>query len=246
MPISERLVRQFTFDCVERLTRATALPDVAAELLRAGEALGFDNFCISGLPSPGEPLEPYVVLCGWPTAWMERYNTKGFVHSDPVVRLIRQTTMPFAWSEAVFDPDDTQAAQVMEEAVEFGLVQGLAVPIHTPQCLQATVTFGGRHMELSSDERAALHLIAIYAHGHARSLLKPGRVAEIPQGHGLSPREAECLRWAAAGKTTWEISVILGLSQRTIEEYLGNAALKLGAVNRVQAVAEALRRKIIA
>ena len=100
-------------------------------------------------------------------------------------------------------------------------------------------------MDLSRDERAALHLIAIYAHGQARSFLTPGAAPRSFVNQGLSPREKECLRWSACGKTTWEISVILGLSQRTIEEYLGKAALKLGAVNRVQAVAEALRRKII-
>jgi LuxR family quorum sensing-dependent transcriptional regulator len=53
------------------------------------------------------------------------------------------------------------------------------------------------------------------------------------------------VRWAASGKSAWDIGAILGLSQRTIEEYLANAALKLGAVNRVQSVAEAIRRKII-
>jgi LuxR family quorum sensing-dependent transcriptional regulator len=238
-------VRQFTFDCVERLTSSTTLEGVAAELKRAGEALGFESFCISGLPPPGEPVNPYLMLSGWPEGWHHRYAEMGYVHADPVARLLRRTTMPFQWSEAFYRPDDLEARRVMDESVEFGLVQGFAVPIHTPEGLQAGVTFGARHMDLSRDERSALHLIAIYAHGQARSFLRPGQAPGAPQGHGLSPREAECLRWAASGKTTWEISVILGLSQRTIEEYFGNAALKLGAVNRVQAVAEALRRKII-
>jgi LuxR family quorum sensing-dependent transcriptional regulator len=61
----------------------------------------------------------------------------------------------------------------------------------------------------------------------------------------LSPREVECLGLAAAGKSEWEISRILGISEHTSEKHLLNAKMKLGAVNRVQAVAEAIRRGFI-
>jgi LuxR family transcriptional regulator, quorum-sensing system regulator BjaR1 len=61
----------------------------------------------------------------------------------------------------------------------------------------------------------------------------------------LTPRERECLKWAAGGKSEWEISQILGISEHTCEKHLLNAKAKLGAANRVQAVAEAIRRGYI-
>jgi LuxR family quorum sensing-dependent transcriptional regulator len=61
----------------------------------------------------------------------------------------------------------------------------------------------------------------------------------------LTPRERECLKWAARGKSEWEISQILGISEHTSEKHLLNAKTKLGASNRVHAVAEALRRGLI-
>lgn len=61
----------------------------------------------------------------------------------------------------------------------------------------------------------------------------------------LSAREIECLLLASAGKSEWEISRILGISEHTSEKHLMSAKTKLGAVNRVQAVAEALRRGYI-
>ncbi|TIM27261.1 MAG: helix-turn-helix transcriptional regulator, partial [Mesorhizobium sp.] len=61
----------------------------------------------------------------------------------------------------------------------------------------------------------------------------------------LTPRERECMQWAAVGKSEWEISQILGISEHTSEKHLLNAKSKLGAVNRVQAVAEAIRRGYI-
>lgn len=57
----------------------------------------------------------------------------------------------------------------------------------------------------------------------------------------LSERERECLRWVSVGKTAWETAVILGLSRRTIEFHLKNAARKLGASNKVHATTTAIR-----
>lgn len=71
---------------------------------------------------------------------------------------------------------------------------------------------------------------------------RPAKTGERPL---LSPRERECLQWTAAGKTTWEIAGILEISQNTIDGYIASATKKLGAVNRTQAVAEALRRGLI-
>ena len=61
----------------------------------------------------------------------------------------------------------------------------------------------------------------------------------IPSDVKLSKREIECLRWAAVGKTDSEIALILGRSCATIRFHIHNAALKLNAVNRSQAVFKA-------
>ncbi|WP_367716208.1 autoinducer binding domain-containing protein [Nitratireductor sp. GISD-1A_MAKvit] len=76
----------------------------------------------------------------------------------------------------------------------------------------------------------------------ARRKLGPGhllyRRGDVPR---LTPREKECLQWAAQGKSEWEVSQILGISEHTAEKHLLNAKTKLGASNRVHAVAEAIR-----
>jgi len=58
---------------------------------------------------------------------------------------------------------------------------------------------------------------------------------------GLTLRELDCLRWTAEGKTSSEIAAIIKLSEHTVNHYLIAAARKLDCVNRVQAVAKALR-----
>lgn len=61
----------------------------------------------------------------------------------------------------------------------------------------------------------------------------------------ISARERECLNWAARGKTSWEISQILGVTESTIIYHLRNATRKLNAANRLHAVAKALKASII-
>lgn len=58
----------------------------------------------------------------------------------------------------------------------------------------------------------------------------------LPGDCHLSPREVECLRWVAQGKTDYEISVILGCSHAGIRYHLTRASERLGAMNRAQAV----------
>ena len=56
----------------------------------------------------------------------------------------------------------------------------------------------------------------------------------------LSPRQIECLSLAAAGQTSLEIAATLGLSSRTVDQYISEACGRLQVRNRVQAVAKAV------
>jgi DNA-binding CsgD family transcriptional regulator len=61
----------------------------------------------------------------------------------------------------------------------------------------------------------------------------------------LSERELECLEWVSLGKTSWETGLILGVSERTINFHLLNAARKLNVYGRQAAVAIALRQNLL-
>ena len=185
------------------------------------------------------------MACAWPDEWSDRYKAKDYIHIDPVIRRVRQATMPFMWSEASYDPCEAAVASMMGEAAELGLAEGFAIPIYTVQGFQAIVTFGARQWEMGVEERAALHLVGIYAHSAARACLPRIGTEFNTDRPRLSDRETEVLKWSAAGKTAWEISMILRISQRTAEQYLESAGRKLHATNKVQAVAEALRRQLI-
>lgn len=61
----------------------------------------------------------------------------------------------------------------------------------------------------------------------------------------LEAAELEALKLFASGKTADEIAAFLGVSKSMVMHYLRVAARKLGARNRVHAVAIAVRKGLI-
>jgi DNA-binding response OmpR family regulator len=61
----------------------------------------------------------------------------------------------------------------------------------------------------------------------------------------LNDREIETLTWVARGKTSLEISQILGLSKRTVDFHIDNARNKLGVSTRTEAAIKAVTGRLI-
>ncbi|HGJ5884161.1 helix-turn-helix transcriptional regulator [Arsenophonus sp.] len=52
----------------------------------------------------------------------------------------------------------------------------------------------------------------------------------------LTKRENEVLHWVSAGKTYWEISVILRIKEGTVKFHMGNVVRKLNVCSAKQAI----------
>ncbi len=61
----------------------------------------------------------------------------------------------------------------------------------------------------------------------------------------LTARENEVLEWVARGKSAREIGEILQITKRTVDAHVHSAVRKIGATNRVNAVAIGIRDRII-
>jgi len=57
----------------------------------------------------------------------------------------------------------------------------------------------------------------------------------------LSNRELECLFLQLRGKTAKQIAIVLGLSKRTVEDYLDNIKSKLGCQNKAEVLVAAIK-----
>lgn len=61
----------------------------------------------------------------------------------------------------------------------------------------------------------------------------------------LSPREKECLTWAAKGKTNKEIAIILSLSANSVNSYINSASKKLNTTSKMGAIVLAVSHGLI-
>jgi DNA-binding CsgD family transcriptional regulator len=84
-------------------------------------------------------------------------------------------------------------------------------------------------------------ILANYFHGHVLRI----NGCDAEQELLISARELDCLKWTAAGKTAWEASVILGISERTVRFHLNMAREKLNCITTTQAVAKAVAHQLI-
>ncbi len=224
-------------DAVERLSAPEVIQLFEAEI----KACGFHAYIMAGLPSPGTALPDLTVAHGWPPEWFEMYTRENFSAMDPVPRYGASTVQPFEWSEARYDRQSNPAAHlVMTRATEFRLMQGYCIPLHYDEG-GAVISMATEQLNIDPVAKSALQLIGVYAHNRIRSLSR-----SKPENRDLlTGREREVLRWVADGKTSWEVSVILNISERTVKFHLLQASRKLNAVNRTSAVAKALARGLI-
>ena len=94
----------------------------------------------------------------------------------------------------------------------------------------------GRRYEIMDEGRA--HVMTVQ---FASALTLEPSLTRNSAAHLLTPREREVLSWVSQGKTSRDIAQILELSRRTVEHYITTSMEKLDAVNRLQAVTEAIR-----
>lgn len=229
------------FDLLDDFDHLTTREDVTDRLAATFASFGFSTFLIAGVPEPPYRLEPHIILNGWPAEFAEHYTRENYYQDDPIAAWCRRTTDPFEWSEARYDVSTLpRAAELMKMAADFGMRQGFCVPIRRGNGFQACVTMAGEQPDLTPRAKRAVHLISLYAHKKAVSVLGTHQGQPSVQ-HLLTQREREVLLWSAQGKSSWEISVILGVSERTVNWFIANASRKLDAVNRTQAVVNAIR-----
>ena len=101
--------------------------------------------------------------------------------------------------------------------------------------------FGGPRVERNTRISKILeYIIPFYSEAFKRVLKfdKSG-------SYSLTPREIEILNWIKEGKSSWDISVILNCSKRTVDFHVTNIKSKLNSVSRAQAVAVGLNAGII-
>lgn len=230
------------WDNLQALLECTSFEQLRAHADRQVKRLGFDNWIYSDANASRQAEDPLVTF---PKDWMNHYRRQSYFDVDPVIEHCRLRLTPCLWAA---DPMARRAGYLtrfFSEASDFGLCAGIGLPTHGPggqPSMLSVATGDSANAASYLHQLGELQLLASFVH---EAQLRISSRAAQAQVH-LTARELDCLRWAAEGKTSWEIGEKLGISERTAIFHLNNSARKLGVIGRRQAIARAMSLQLIA
>lgn len=181
--------------------------------------------------------------------WWKRPIRKTPDQVSPLVAACRFQSEPF-WCNAegfrtqISNPF-LKHVRIDKFAKRSGIYAAIVVPVHLPFGQIGVVAFAptdSKSADLSTDFKNYSDVIGLYSRRFISGYVSATSSGlNVTAGANLSPREVACLYWAAAAKSNEEIGTILSLSVATVRFHIGNAAEKLNAVNRGQAILKAAR-----
>lgn len=206
---------------------------------------GFNHF-IYGARIPTSMVNPsYIILSGYPPEWREHYIEKDYIRIDPTVSHCFNNTTPIYWENIVNTTckEDKQVNRLFSEADESGLKNGISFPIHcitgeTSMFSLSTTDTANKTRSMIKNNLEIGQLFASYVHEAVTRVPDSGMLALL--NAELTHREKECLLWTTEGKTSWEISQILNIAERTVVFHINNAVKKLNVSSKQHAVARAI------
>jgi LuxR family quorum sensing-dependent transcriptional regulator len=235
------------FEAIERAFSARTLAELDAVMAEAFSEFGVRHFSVDQMRDGSGALVGIHHFGDWPEDWGAHYLEQQHFRHDRVVRHAILSPSPLGWIDAQRRGDlERDERRLFGEAGEFGLRDGFITPVHQIDSNIASVSLtGAQKFDLSTSDRAALRLLSLYYCSFGLRL-KHRADADSAAKVVFTPRQRECLQWVRAGKSSWEIGEILGISERTVNFHIEEVCRRLNVQTRQQAVIEAVIRGLIA
>lgn len=181
---------------------------------------------------------------GFPPEMLTTYAALGQGRHDAMLRVAMATGRPTRRADVArtqrLSREETWHRNVMQG---LGVREVLALPLYGPHGRDAMAVLANPQDPalLEPTEMTELHMMAHAAHLRAVTL----RPTQPVEGHGLSDREMEILRWVAQGKSNAVIAEILELSPGTVDTYMRRVFDKLDVADRTSAAVKGVSMGLI-
>ncbi|MBD9373878.1 helix-turn-helix transcriptional regulator [Rhizobium sp. ARZ01] len=226
---------------IGKLSKPQRTTDTVTALLHMQKMIGAKNFAVFRIRGQGLPSARRLAcaLSNWADqaehqacSLLEEYGAGLITH-------LEASTLPVVWEGA--ETDRGQAAEIPLFTERFTSqrypVSGIAFPVRLGSGGNGFVVFTGDLLDLGDDVVLDMHMRATQV---MIELLGADEKRMLP-AEALNDREIACLQMAGDGCISETIAEKMGLSVHTVNAYLGTATAKLDAVNRIQAIAKAIR-----
>lgn len=227
--------------------------DLVSRVKSVVASFGFDSFEYGVSAGPRPDRNGHVKVFTTVPEWTSHYDRSGYVETDPRIFLPCRSAVPMVWDQASVRGLGARADAFLDDARRHGIASGVSFVWREPHDAHVAVALNSR-VDFNDDIRAKAimrNLPDIFMFGrYFHEVLMLPALERAGQPHSpstptLSLRERECLRLAANGLTTRDISHRLDISSRTVQFHFGNICSKLHASNRQEAVARGVQSGIV-
>jgi DNA-binding CsgD family transcriptional regulator len=226
---------------VMRVPRSASRSDLFPKLVTMQKSLKARNFAVFRIVGAGPNKRKLTCeLENWGPTIVS--NAKLFIdaYGDTLLEHIETSLLPLMWNgleESSFA--EAPDFSVLTRRLKGGQVGfcGIAFPARLGAIGNGYVIFTANTLDLASDSIVEQHVKSCQI---MMELLALDERRSAP-AEALSEREVACLQLAGDGRISEDIAEKLGLSVHTVNAYLGSATIKLDSVNRIQAIAKAIR-----
>lgn len=236
-------------DCAEGVLAADNAEQAGTRLFAAMAPLGASYLQARVYRRPPGPLtaERHLAAGGVvariaPAHWGLDSDACRYICLDcnPLLTPIREGWTRYRFSD--FAPhDDRRYGRYWDAMSEARIADAHCATSYGEDGKIASLHLGFADRALREEDAATIQMAGLIFTERLMSLYEPPRRVAVR----LTDRERDSLALVAEGKTDWEISVILGVSEATARFHVDNGRRKLGAVNRTQAVARLINARLI-
>ncbi|MEQ1534185.1 MAG: LuxR family transcriptional regulator [Sideroxydans sp.] len=215
-------------------------------LFQLGEGYGFERILFGLAFKPPSSLEECFILNNFSTRWLDVYDQKQFIRIDPRIAHCANRFVPQLWEPAIFTT--VQQKEMYEEASANGLCSGIALPLHTRHGQFGMLYFATKVKPSRCMQRDIINVIPeLSALGDfaLESSMCFSNASSQECAPILTPSELECLKWCAAGKSSWDIAQLLNCTEAAVNFHFSNLRRKFKVTSRNQAVIKAVKMGLL-
>jgi LuxR family transcriptional regulator len=216
---------QLAFLDVSNISEITAL--IEQQTL----ALGFDFYALY-IRHPVPFTRPKIfIYSSYPKKWVSAYQKGNFAAIDPVIENCQVPGKIVLWDE----PLSRRGQKVFDAAKEYGIHSGFsACAMAKNRSIGILSMASGKTFEkimLTPEKQLKLQYLSVLI---MEALQQVKDISMSVMNMELSQRELEILKWTAEGKTSAEISLILSISENTVNFHQKKMQKRFNAPNKTQ------------
>lgn len=216
--------------------------DLTAAMIELCAILGVQYFALTHHVDILNAPPTTIRIHNYPDEWVDYYDRNALGVSDPVHRASQVTSIGFRWSAMPnMIPLTRTDREILAKGREQGIGDGFTVPANVPGEAHGSCSFANStSLGLSDAMMPLAQLAGAFAFEAARRILTRRNQEGASKMPLLTDRQRDCILWAARGKSDWEISRILGVSEETVIRHVKQARERYGVHKRTLLLIRAL------